>query len=147
MLLRFRDFCLGWRSWHVETRGYCAGGRMIQSGTLSFAKRFWIDVWELNPEGFGSLWLKASATCGGGNHFGWRPPWLQVGGELYPFNCLTPEESTEGRSQGSQVVLGSTRCVDLAVFQPRMACWACPLRLTVDDFREPMVASAFKLPN
>jgi hypothetical protein len=29
----------------------------------------WMDVWELNPERLGSLWLMASATWGG-NHFG-----------------------------------------------------------------------------
>jgi hypothetical protein len=26
----------------------------------------WMDVWKLNPERLGSLWLKASATGGGG---------------------------------------------------------------------------------
>jgi hypothetical protein len=41
---------------------------------LSFG---WMDVWEMNPE-FGSLWLKAPATVGGGDRFGWRPPWSAV---------------------------------------------------------------------
>jgi hypothetical protein len=45
-----------------------------------------MDVWELNPE-LGSLWPKASATLGGGNHFGWRPPWSVVGGPR-PFSFI-----------------------------------------------------------
>jgi hypothetical protein len=30
----------------------------------------WMAFWELNPEMLGSLWLMASVTLGGGNHFG-----------------------------------------------------------------------------
>jgi hypothetical protein len=48
------------------------GGRMVPSSNLSFAKRTligWMNVWESNPEGLGSLWLKASATLGGGDRF------------------------------------------------------------------------------
>jgi hypothetical protein len=39
---------------------------MIPSGNLSFMKwNFsWMDVWELNPEVLGLLWLMASATWG-----------------------------------------------------------------------------------
>jgi hypothetical protein len=36
---------------------------MIPISNLSFG---WMDVWEMNPE-LGSLWLKASATLGGGD--------------------------------------------------------------------------------
>jgi hypothetical protein len=32
----------------------------------------WMDVWELNPEGLGSLWLITSTTCGG------EPFWLKT---------------------------------------------------------------------
>jgi hypothetical protein len=35
------------------------------SSQLSIRPLGWMRVWELNP-GFGSLWLKASATLGGG---------------------------------------------------------------------------------
>jgi hypothetical protein len=44
----------------------------------------WIDVWLLNSEILGSLWLKASATWGGRIHSSWRHPWKGVG-ERCPF--------------------------------------------------------------
>jgi hypothetical protein len=42
-------------------------GRMIPSGNLPFSEKNFgcTDVWELNTQGLGSLWLKASATWGG----------------------------------------------------------------------------------
>jgi hypothetical protein len=44
---------------------------MISSGNLSFKKKFGrMYAKELNPEDLGSLWLKASATWGGGINFG-----------------------------------------------------------------------------
>jgi hypothetical protein len=58
-----------------------------------------MDAWELNPE-LGSLWLKASATLGGGG--GITSPeglhdWVQVGHA--PFNLYPGTEEKHGKSQ------------------------------------------------
>jgi hypothetical protein len=47
------------------------GRRMMPSGNLSSAKRTSVGWMSgvLSPEGFGSLWLMASVTLGGGDHF------------------------------------------------------------------------------
>jgi hypothetical protein len=45
------------------------GGDPIRQLVL-FERNFgWMDEWELNPDGLGSLWLMASETWGE-NHFG-----------------------------------------------------------------------------
>jgi hypothetical protein len=48
----------------------------------------WIDVWELSPEGMGSLWLKASATLGG--IFGLRTSMTGGGGSCPSFSYTVP---------------------------------------------------------
>jgi hypothetical protein len=63
-----------------------------------------MDVWELNPEGLGSLWLMASVTCGEiilaeGLH--------DLGGQAVPLLNYTPafalqlRKSMKNLSQGS----------------------------------------------
>jgi hypothetical protein len=80
-----------------SARGYCCWWEMILSGNMSFMKRNfgWLDIWELNPELLGSLWLRE-------NHFGWRramPLWNYT----LAF-ALQLRKSTENLAQGSQVV-------------------------------------------
>jgi hypothetical protein len=78
----------------------------------------WIS-WELNPEGFGSSLLKASATCGGGS--------LQLKASvmgrravplfsLCPGIRLTTEEKHGNPQSGQPSSPGTARCADLAVF-------------------------------
>jgi hypothetical protein len=51
---------------------------LVEDGSVGqlvrYEKNFgYLDVWELNPEGLGSLW--AGSLCDfGGNHFGSMPP-------------------------------------------------------------------------
>jgi hypothetical protein len=109
MCLSQRNFRHGGRLWHVQTRVYCYRweGDPIRQLVLcenSFGLR---DVWELNPEELGSVLLMASAIWWG-NHFRWRPPWLEkavrAAFQIYRGICLTAEENTENIGQGSRVV-------------------------------------------
>jgi hypothetical protein len=82
------------------------GGDSIRQLVLYERNFGWMDVWDLNPQVLGSLWLMASATWGGGGkHRGLRPLSLRKVGrapsELYPGNCLTTEKNL---SQGSRLV-------------------------------------------
>jgi hypothetical protein len=71
-------FCRGRIPWlfRLGTLHYWG---ITPSENLSLIRRILVGwlFWELNPEMLGSLWLKASAIFGGGgDHFGWRLPWL-----------------------------------------------------------------------
>jgi hypothetical protein len=91
------------------TLGAIANGwRLIPSGKFPLGKKKnfgWMDVWGLNREGLGSLWLIASATLG--ESFWLKASMIGVGGyarfELYPGICLTTEENHE-KTQDCEVV-------------------------------------------
>jgi hypothetical protein len=94
-----------------------------------------MDVWELNPK-LGSLWLKASATFGGGSvrlkatMSGCRRAVLLF---IYTLAlALQLRKSTENLSHGSRTLLDTACCVDLAALcgWPRLA--SCTSVLSVD---------------
>jgi hypothetical protein len=67
--------CRGWRSWHVQTIGYChwQEDEPVRQVVLYENHFGWMDVSELNPnwrDRFGWRPLRH-----GGNHFGWSHPW------------------------------------------------------------------------
>jgi hypothetical protein len=81
---------------------------MIPSGNLSFVKRTlvgWMYVWDLNPGGLGSFWLKASMIG-----VRWAVPLLNYALAF----ALQLMKSAENLNQVSRIVLDTNRCVDLA---------------------------------
>jgi hypothetical protein len=106
-------------------------------------------MWELNPEGKGSLWLYDLRW--GKNHFGWRPPRLEEACrapfELYPGICLTTDEK-HGKPRSGW--LSRWRPLDAPTWpsskgQPRLAYWASAhLGYPSRDFNKPPVGT---LPN
>jgi hypothetical protein len=73
--------CLGWRPWHVQTRGCCNWWEVqpVRQFVL-YEKDFgWMDFWDLNPE----VW----------DRFGWRPfkiwgQWTPSCNYILAFTCL-----------------------------------------------------------
>jgi hypothetical protein len=76
-----------------------------------------LHVWQLNPEGLGSLWLNASATSG--QSF-WLKAYMIGGRQAVPLLSYTLAfalklwKSTENHSQCSQMMSDNSRCVNLA---------------------------------
>jgi hypothetical protein len=111
----------------------------------------WMDVWELNPEWMELLWLKACATCVCVCVcvFWLKASMIREGGP-FPFFSYILEFSlklskiTEEISQGSRLVLDTSRCFDLAAFLQvaSTSLLSISAQLPVGDFSQPLVCTS-----
>jgi hypothetical protein len=98
------------------------GGWSHQAICLCERKFGWMDIWELTPEGLGSLWLITSATWrGGGGAFWLKATIIRVAGPLLNYTLAFALQLRKCTENLSQVVEDySLRRLGR---QPRLACW------------------------
>jgi hypothetical protein len=137
---------LSWlKPWHVQTSGYCflIGSDLIRQ--IALYEKTLVE-WMSRTVGIA---LGEGLCDSTGDNFGWRPPRLEGRRARSPSNCtlafaLQKRKSTQNLSQLSRVVLDTTRCVDLATFLRAASAGLLnisPPRLTVADFRQPLVGT------
>jgi hypothetical protein len=94
-MLTVKVCCLGWRPWHVQTRGHCHWREyeLVRQFVLYDKNTGLMDVWELNPKIWDRFGWRPLRPWEGDN-FGWEPPWLGGGAPSsaitwhFPFNWV-----------------------------------------------------------
>jgi hypothetical protein len=136
--LRWRVCCRGWSLRHYQIMGYSCWRQDDPIRQFVLYENNWLEGYLLNPEGLGSLRLKASAIWR--NDFGLGPPWLGKTAlfQLYREISFTTEEK-HGKPQSGQP--GSVRHESYGLASSGLSTIGHP-RLPVGDFRQYLVGTS-----